>query len=168
MTDHQGSLIDSINPMKRRNLIKTMALTAMGTAVPFSGNVASAKDPLPPSDGILKNLRVGQTVEFDKDLRVKFIKVVNDSRCPVGVQCVWAGDAEVLLQVQVGLMEPKLVNLHTTLEPRFVSVSALPGGVIGIPKAYGIGLCRLTPRPVVGKVTRQRDYVLTLKFSVAV
>jgi hypothetical protein len=169
MTDQQGSVSVQRNPMKRRDLIQTMAMTVLGgTVLLGSGTAASAKESMPSLDGMLKHLRVGQTVEFDRDLRVTFIKVVKDSRCPVGVQCVWEGDAEVLLQVQVGMMEPELVRLHTTLEPRFVSVNALPGGIVGIPKTYGIVLRRLTPRPVVGRVTRQHDFVLTLKFSVAV
>ena len=46
---------------------------------------------------------------------LEFLSVTNDSRCPKGAACVWAGDATVL--VQIGREQ---VKLHTGLEPRSV------------------------------------------------
>ena len=45
--------------------------------------------------------------------RLEFLRVTNDSRCPVGVDCVWAGDATVI--IRVGREE---IGLHTGLAPR--------------------------------------------------
>lgn len=36
------------------------------------------------------------------DMTIRFIDVRDDSRCPTGVECVWAGDAEVLLEIGDG------------------------------------------------------------------
>ncbi|HEV2860590.1 MAG TPA: hypothetical protein VGX48_06270 [Pyrinomonadaceae bacterium] len=45
-------------------------------------------------------VRVGQVVTFGgESLRLRFREVAEDSRCPVGVACVWAGNAEVMLEV---------------------------------------------------------------------
>jgi hypothetical protein len=53
---------------------------------------------------------------------VTFTAVSHDSRCPVDVVCVWAGDAVVQLTLHVGPPEGDgpdiVVDLHTSLEPR--------------------------------------------------
>jgi hypothetical protein len=39
------------------------------------------------------NLKIGQTVSISgEDLKIKILDVINDSRCPQGVVCVWAGE----------------------------------------------------------------------------
>ena len=63
-------------------------------------------------------LRVGQQVTIAGEaLTVSFEGVPSDSRCPTGVQCIWAGDATV----QVVLSKDGKAagfELHTNLEPR--------------------------------------------------
>lgn len=45
-------------------------------------------------------VKVGQVVTLDGGkLRLKFARVAEDSRCPVDVDCVWAGSAAVLVEV---------------------------------------------------------------------
>lgn len=34
-----------------------------------------------------------------KNMGVQLLKVIEDSRCPKGVDCVWAGNAKVLVQI---------------------------------------------------------------------
>ena len=41
-----------------------------------------------------------------------FVRVVEDSRCPKGVQCVWEGDATIELRVSPEQGEPETVQLH--------------------------------------------------------
>ena len=115
----------------------------------------------------MRELAVGETVRFDKALRVTFLKVTKDNRCPMNARCITAGDAEVLLEVKLGANKPETVTLHTNDEPRYAVFSALPDGMIGIPKSYTVRLRKLTPQPIAGKKTRQRDYRLTLGFSIA-
>jgi hypothetical protein len=55
---------------------------------------------------------------------LRFDRLVSDSRCPEGVTCVWAGDAEVALDLRCGDRHHEL-NLHTNLEPRAVDVEGL-------------------------------------------
>jgi len=46
-------------------------------------------------------LKLGeQTAVGDGALQILFKSVINDSRCPRGVECVWAGQAKVLLQLE--------------------------------------------------------------------
>lgn len=54
---------------------------------------------LPPAQGMVR-LVEGQSVFLkDKDLNVKFVRVLEDSRCPQHSQCIWAGSATVELEV---------------------------------------------------------------------
>jgi len=47
---------------------------------------------------IISKLMYGKTINVE-DLEFKFVAVESDSRCPKGVQCVWAGEAVVLIDV---------------------------------------------------------------------
>ncbi len=58
-------------------------------------NIQSSKDSL---QAIIK-LNYKKTIDID-DIQIKFKKVISDSRCPIGVQCVWAGEAKVLLGIK--------------------------------------------------------------------
>ena len=45
-------------------------------------------------------VKVGQVVTLDGgSLRVRLARVASDSRCPSDVDCVWAGNAEVVVEV---------------------------------------------------------------------
>ena len=70
-------------------------------------------------------LEPGKTVQLSgTGVRVTLLEVVNDSRCPVDVVCVTAGDAEVRLAV-VGEGEDRTVSLHLVREPRSVTIGAV-------------------------------------------
>lgn len=45
-------------------------------------------------------LAPGESATSLDGLRVTFLEVVSDSRCPMDVMCVWMGEAVVLLEVQ--------------------------------------------------------------------
>lgn len=48
-------------------------------------------------------LAPGEQVVFgQQQLQVEFVRVLDDSRCPTGVTCVWAGEVKVLLSIQIG------------------------------------------------------------------
>ena len=43
-------------------------------------------------------LPVGKTATFESEsLTVRFVDVITDSRCPAGVECIWAGEAQCRL-----------------------------------------------------------------------
>lgn len=69
-------------------------------------------------DGATITLDLGQRVRLADDSRLQYVRMVNDSRCPPGVQCVWAGDAVLAFQwtPASGAAEP--FELHTGKEPR--------------------------------------------------
>jgi len=108
-------------------------------------------------------LRDGQSVAFDggRDggrLRIRFARVASDSRCPVDVECVWAGNAEVILELRLkGRRGTKTLRLNTNASPE------RPGEVkYG---QYTLKLTGLAPRPrSTGKIA-PGQYTATLLVS---
>ncbi len=47
---------------------------------------------------IISKLKVGNTVKFNSK-SIKFIKVLEDSRCPSDVDCMWAGEIKISLGI---------------------------------------------------------------------
>jgi hypothetical protein len=62
------------------------------------------------------DIKIGETIGVG-DLRLTFRSVEGDSRCPIDVVCVWAGDAEIALKIEQG-SQAAVAALHTTLEPK--------------------------------------------------
>lgn len=63
-------------------------------------------------------LAVGERVTLADDSTLHYVKLVNDSRCPPNVQCVWAGDAIIALEWTPASGVAQQVELHTGKEPR--------------------------------------------------
>lgn len=85
-------------------------------------------------------------------LTISFTGVPEDSRCPVGVQCIWAGNGKVSLVLTDSSGERSSASLNTTLEPRAIRI----GG-------YEIRLTGLTPDPKQGEPIPPPSYVATLR-----
>lgn len=153
------------NPMKRRNLIKTLALaTLSGGGCLLGTSMASAETSKPRPRG----LAIGQSLRYDDGLKLTFVRVRNDSRCPIGARCISAGDAEVVLLAYVGKQPAKIIRIHTHLDPQMVVLSAVPPGQVGIPKTYSVRVDALSPTPKIGADIKQSDYRVVLGVSVAV
>ena len=148
--------------MNRRHLIQALAMASC--AFLFSAAPASAVE-----RGNDKALRVGETLRYDSGLKITFLAVRNDSRCPINASCIWAGDAEVILRVKAGNQAARRVTLHTNRKPQIFVIPAqlFPPGTAGIPKSYVISIASLTPLPEAGKKTLQSAYRLKLDISVA-
>lgn len=86
--------------------------------------------------------------------QITFEGVSGDSRCPADVQCVWAGDAAVALEVgpAAGDGPAYQITLHTGVEPRAAEVLGLR-----------ITLLELAPTPVAGVPIGPEEYRATLR-----
>ncbi len=60
-----------------------------------------------------------KTVTKDK-LTVKFISVTEDSRCPEGTNCIWAGNAKIRIKASKSKGASKTFELNTNLKPQTV------------------------------------------------
>ena len=89
-------------------------------------------------------------------LRVRFEDVTEDSRCPGGrVQCVWAGNARIILRVS-STSGSQLDTLSLTLEPHR---SRFAG--------HSIAFEGLAPAPTPDSHPSKEQYVATLRVSAA-
>ena len=101
------------------------------------------------------DLRAGESARLEgSDLVVGFVSVPSDSRCPVDVQCVHAGDATVRLRVQGGGADEKSLELHTNAEPKE-----------GAQGSFLIRLIGLRPLPRDGRPVSAPEFVATLKID---
>ena len=100
---------------------------------------------------------VGESVAFGggTGVTLTFETVREDSRCPVGVTCVWAGDAVVVISVDDGSDSVKTVELHTN--DRFDTDAALDG--------HTLRLVELAPVPRDGSTIAVDQYQATLVVS---
>jgi hypothetical protein len=98
-------------------------------------------------------LGLGQSVRVAGHSTVlTFERVREDSRCPVDVTCVWAGNAVVVLRV--GRDQPTTaVELNTTLEPNHAAVEGME-----------LELRSLEPSPRSGETLSDRSYRARLRF----
>jgi hypothetical protein len=72
------------------------------------------------------DLKVGGTVRLPDGLsKIRFDAVTQDSRCPVGAMCIWAGDAACRFTFTQSVSKAQLCTLHTTLDSNFVVTDGL-------------------------------------------
>ena len=65
------------------------------------------------SDGDSFRMKPGTSVSVTGEGTLHYQKVANDSRCKPGVQCVWAGDAEVAFEWRPDNGAADAFSLHT-------------------------------------------------------
>ncbi len=98
-------------------------------------------------------LKVGEQVQIrEAGLRITFSRVAEDSRCPQGVTCIWAGNGRIILKASRGGRKGQDVQLNTGIEPKH--------GRVG---EYELRLVSLNPYPQAGSARAKRsEYVATL------
>lgn len=118
-----------------------MRLAAMAMLALLAGCAAPAATAAAPAGAV--EARLGQTVRLG-DLSVRPIAVLEDSRCPSGVQCVWAGRLRIRAAVS-GVGETELM-----LGQPF----ALPSGTLTLVAAAPAPSHRPPPGVETGPATR--------------
>jgi predicted SPOUT superfamily RNA methylase MTH1 len=86
------------------------------------------------------SIRTGETKSVNgSKLNVKFLGVVEDSRCPKGTTCIWAGNAKVSIRVWKKNQKPVELELNSTLDPRSVEVLGYKVTLAGLSPKTGKG-----------------------------
>jgi hypothetical protein len=101
-------------------------------------------------------IRAGRTATLAREgLRLRFVRVATDSRCPTGVDCVWAGNAEVVIEVGArNRRVSKTLRLNTNASPERPAEDKY--------RTYTVKLVGLTPYPRTTRKIRQGEYTVTL------
>ncbi len=106
----------------------------------------------------MSKLNIGKCLKFDR-VKIKFVKVLQDSRCPKGVNCVWAGEVTVLIDIyQKGKKkESKKLTLNSKIskKDRFGNLFSSDELIIS--------MINLLPLPVSGEKTDTKVYYLQLE-----
>ena len=89
-----------------------------------------------------------------EQLSVRFTRVVTDSRCPIDVVCVWAGDGVAEVELATAGGRTGKLELHTSLEPK----SGLWSGV-------KVTLLELAPAPRASAPTEPAAYSVRLELE---
>lgn len=127
--------------------MKTMFLTLI--AILGMAAIASASKP---ETIILKH---GQQKKAARgEVTIKFVSVMEDSRCPEGVNCVWAGNARVQVKVTGRRGEAKIMVMNTTMGPKGDQYDG-----------WAIYLTSLSPAPKSGKSISKRSYIATFSIT---
>jgi len=129
--------------------------TVTWVAFVFAGTLVACDDePAGPKPGEAFTLAVGQRASLDAvHTSVRFLAVSEDSRCPSQVQCVWAGDGAVVLEIAPAEGDAAEDTLHTNPESG-------PGAVVLA--GYELKLLRLDPYPDTPGEIAPEDYRATL------
>jgi len=64
----------------------------------FTVNLVAQNDTIETPTIAIK-VAIGNTIQF-KNHSIKFVEVIEDSRCPENVNCIWAGRARILVEIK--------------------------------------------------------------------
>ncbi len=92
-----------------------------------------------------------RAVFAEEQLEVRFVGILEDSRCPINLTCVWAGEVRIRLTVQKGTGEP---------EPRDIRM-----GESETIDAYRLSVLDVAPQPLTNEKIPLNKYRVTLKLE---
>ncbi|MGH9769208.1 MAG: hypothetical protein ACREAB_17410 [Blastocatellia bacterium] len=97
-------------------------------------------------------LKINQEAMIEGEgLAVVFDSVLEDSRCPEGVDCIWSGNAKIRLRSSKQKQTPATIELNT-------DVGAKNSSYLN----YEISLVALKPRPKADAKVQPGEYKATL------
>ncbi|PKP27148.1 MAG: hypothetical protein CVU03_01010 [Bacteroidetes bacterium HGW-Bacteroidetes-2] len=104
---------------------------------------------------IVTKVGIGQEITFD-GITIYFKEVLEDSRCPSGVTCIWAGQAKVVIEVKEKgkLLSQKEIIFGQTKEGEITNKTLFDYGNYRL-KAFSI-----EPYPEYEKITDVTTYTL--------
>jgi len=101
------------------------------------------------------SLVYGKTyVNYEKNISIKLDSVTEDSRCPVNVECIWAGNARAKFILN---SNNQLTRFSLNTSSGFRNDTIISG--------YDIKLIELKPYPVYTHPINQTDYIARIKIT---
>lgn len=64
-------------------------------------------------------VKIREQKSVDKQLSIKFVEMVSDSRCPADVRCVWAGNAKIKVEL-INRGKSQIFELNTGMKPQSI------------------------------------------------
>jgi hypothetical protein len=92
-------------------------------------------------------VKINKRKKFPRSkLTVKFLSVVEDSRCPEGANCIWAGNAKIKVEISDG-KATEVFEMNTNLGPKGATFDG-----------YDVNLVELSPAPTSESKTNPNSY----------
>lgn len=131
--------------------MKTKIILALVLTFAFGGLMSAQAQPA----------RQQQTIQINKqkkfsrsDLTIRFVEVVEDSRCPENARCVWAGNAKIKIEVKSKGAASQTIELNTNGNDK----SARYNGLL-------IELIDVSPAKKTNAPIKKNAYVATIAVS---
>ena len=140
--------------MKHLLLVLSLLITSVSFAQDSTG-LLKVETPR-----IVSKLHYGENLQIN-DIELKFVEVLQDSRCPKNVNCIWAG--EVIVLVDVFENGNKTEQKKLTLSPTSHLQNQL-GNLFSSEKLKISGF-NVLPYPVSGTKIKTEDYYIQLEVS---
>lgn len=106
---------------------------------------------------IISKIKVGNTVNFE-NMSIKFLRFIEDSRCPSDINCIWTGEAKIVIEIykrDVLIEEKELIFGAQRINPKDIKeICTVKQKMI---YAYNLG-----PYPLSGKPIHPSEYYLEL------
>lgn len=129
-------------------------------AIAFNPNISFADMKSSPTINETQfQLKVNQTLSLQSDgIKVKFLNVTADSRCPSDVTCIWQGEAKVLVNI---------LENNQNHDGNFSLTSSFGQQDLAVPvfDGYSIRVVKVDPYPSSSKKIPLSDYLVTFAMS---
>jgi hypothetical protein len=104
-------------------------------------------------------LKINQSASINSgEVKVNFLRVIEDSRCPADVDCVWSGQIQVAVNVSVKGSTPKTLSLINRAGNKNISTKKF--------KKYSIEFVKAEPYPKnTNQQTKPADQIISLIVS---
>ena len=99
------------------------------------------------------SVKINEAATAKGGIKIKFVELIDDSRCPTDTNCVWAGNAKIKVRVTKN-GRSKDLELNSNLAPRDVGCAG-----------YNFNLVGLTPEPRSNIRTNRNGYVATIEIK---
>ena len=130
--------------MKTRLILSLILIFACAVFLPAKGRT---------NEQFKLQVNAQKTVTKDK-LTIKFVSVVEDSRCPEDTNCIWAGNAKIRIKLKKGNGAWQTFDLNTNLEEKNTKFSG-----------YTLKIIELTPAPRTNIRINRNGYVATFSIT---
>src|SRR5205807_2471472 len=129
------------------NLVKTLHLSiivisCISLVIILPHAFADTKESSPSINETQIQLKVNQTMESD-NIKVKFLNVIEDSRCPAGVTCIWEGQVKITVNIIKNDQSLSNFVLTSRAEQQDMAIQTFDG--------HSIQVVRVDPYPTSGK-----------------
>ena len=132
--------------MKEKIFMKTKLMLTLILTLAFGAGLA-----VEAQTGQRQKIQIHKQKRFSRsNLTVKFVSLVEDSRCPVGTNCIWAGNAKIKVEISNRGRNKQTFEMNTNLEPKGATYDG-----------YQIELIDLTPVPKENIRINRNGYVAT-------